>query len=160
MQKRRVSRLGRSWGMNRFALNGVVRRVATALMLSTAPFVAVERAGAACDQVTSAAAPINNTAVTCSGPTTDANPPNGWGTGIGTGDTITVQSGASVTSTSTITGNGLNVFDGTINNFGTVSSAAVGVRLNNGGTVNNSGPIEGTGDIGIFSSFGNLTVTN
>src|ERR1700752_3392962 len=145
MQKRRVGRPGRSWGVNRFCFNGVPGRAGPALMLSLGPFVAVERAGAACDQVTSAAAPINNTAVTCSGTTTDANPPNGWGTGIETGDTITVQSGASVTSTSTITGNGINVFDGTINNFGTVSSAAVGVRLNNGGTVNNSGAIEGTG---------------
>src|SRR5215813_10226867 len=102
MNKRRVSRLGRSWGMNRAEANTLVCRVAAALMLSTAPFVAVERAGAACDQVTSAAAPINNTAVNCSGTTTDANPPNGWGTGVETGDTITVQFGASVTSTSTV----------------------------------------------------------
>jgi hypothetical protein len=80
--------------------------------------VVVERAYAACDQT----APVNNTTVTCLGTTNDANPPNGWGTGVETGDTITVQPGASVASTDpTISAQGIFLFSGTVNNLGTIA---------------------------------------
>jgi outer membrane autotransporter protein len=112
-------------------------RVTTALMLSVS-FAAVDRAGAACDQTTSTANPVNNTTVTCSGTTTNQNDPNGWGTGAETGDTINVQTGATVTGTAA----GINVNDGTVNNGDAVSSggaisatATGGIAINAGGAV-------------------------
>ena len=51
------------------------------------------------------------------------NPPNGWGTGVETGDTIIVQTGASV-STTTTAGIGILLFNGTVNNLGTITGGA------------------------------------
>ena len=48
-------------------------RYAIALAMSTAPFVALDRAEAACDPATSSANPIVNTTVNCTGTTTDQN---------------------------------------------------------------------------------------
>jgi hypothetical protein len=82
--------------MNGARSNIVVRRVVAVLALLTTPFVAVERAKAQVPPSNSCtpAAPVNGTAVTCTGTVTNQNPPNGWGTGVETGDTITVQNGA------------------------------------------------------------------
>lgn len=71
----------------------------TAVLMLSVSFAAIERAEAACNPATSAATPANNTTVTCSGTTTNQNDPNGWGTGNETGDTINVQTGATVTGT-------------------------------------------------------------
>ena len=71
----------------------------TVLALLTAPFVAVEQAHAqvgTCTPPTSNSTPVNHTIVTCTGATITQNRPNGWGTGVETGDTITVLAGASV----------------------------------------------------------------
>jgi outer membrane autotransporter protein len=90
--------------------------------------------------VTSTASPVTNSIVTCTGTTLNQNMPFGFGVGYGTftenGDTIDVQSGASVT------------------------GDAQGFGLEDGNTVNNSGTITG-GNAGI-STFGgaNITVNN
>src|SRR5262245_55191072 len=88
-----------------------------AVLVLAASFAAADRASAACDPKTSANTPVNNTTVTCTGPTDNANDPNGYGTGKETGITVNVQSGASVTGTA----NGLRFKSGTVNNFGTIS---------------------------------------
>jgi outer membrane autotransporter protein len=117
--------------MNRAGANTVVCRVAAALMLSTAPFVAIERAGAACTP----AAPVNNVSVDCTGTTEDQNPPNGYGTGTETGVTINVHPGAKV-------GGSLNaIFVAT----GTVTSA---------GFV--QGGIKAAGDVTVSNSIGDM----
>src|SRR6187551_1804872 len=138
-----------SWGMNGGGANKLLRRVAAALALSTAPFAAVERANAACT-------PTAPATIDCTGATTDQNPPNGFGTGTETGITVNVQLGASVTSTATA-GFGILLSDGTINNLGAVTGRA-GLGLNSG-TVFNSGTITATKDFGIIST-GALSVTN
>ena len=134
--------------MKRVGSRNFLGRVAGTVTLLAAPLGVIDRAHGACDQT----APVNNTTVTCSGTTTNANPPNGWGTGVETGDTIIVQAGASV-STTTAIGSGIALLNGTVNNLGTITGGAQGagisaVDLINGVTVNNSGTI-GAG-IGIF----------
>lgn len=107
--------------MKRVGSRNFLGRVAGTLTLLAAPLGVIDRAHAACDQT----APVNNTTVTCSGTTTDANPPNGWGTGVETGDTINVQTGASV-STTTANGFGIALFNGTVNNLGTITGGTPG----------------------------------
>jgi hypothetical protein len=88
--------------------------VAPALLI--APFVAIDRAAAACDPTS----PVNNATVTCTGTTTNQNGNgNGYGAGNDTGNTINVQPGASVTGTT----NGLRFSTGTVNNLGTIKGA-------------------------------------
>src|SRR5947208_1501528 len=106
--------------MNSVVPNCPVRRPAVALALLIAPFAAVERAQAACDPTS----PRDNATVTCTG--TTKNDPFGYGSRDDTGNTINVQSGASVTGTNA----GLVFHDGTVNNFGTVSSAGTGIFAN------------------------------
>ena len=82
--------------------------------IGLAPLIAlavpVDRAEAACDP----ASPVNDTVVTCTGPT--SNGATGFGNSSDTGNTYNIVSDASVTGTS----NGL-VFDrGTVNNFGSI----------------------------------------
>ena len=137
--------------MNGEGANKLLRRVAAALALSTAPFAAVERAGAACT-------PTAPATIDCTGTTTDQNPPNGFGTGTETGITVNVQAGASVTSTATANGSGIRLSDGTINNLGAVTGV-FGLGLTNGGTVFNSGTITATSADSIIS-IGSLSVTN
>ena len=118
------------------------------MTLLAAPLGVIDRAHGACDQT----APVNNATVTCSGPTTDANPPNGWGTGVETGDTIIVEAGASVTGSL----NGISVANGTLNNLGTISGLLNGTeRVNN---VMNSGGINSIAH-GIFN-VGDTTISN
>ena len=136
--------------MKRVGSRKFLGRVAGTVTLLAAPLGVIDRAHGACDQT----APVNNTTVTCSGTTTDANPPNGWGTGVETGDTIIVQAGASV-STTTATGIGILLLNGTVNNLGTITGGAQGFGIDaadliNGITVNNSGIIGGA--VGIFGS--------
>ncbi len=103
-------------------------RLTAALMLSVS-FAAIDRAEAACNPQTGGANPVvNNTTVTCSNTTTNQNDPNGWGTGVETGNTINVQTGATLSGTAT----GINVIDGTVNNGtaatpgGKISATAAG----------------------------------
>src|SRR5262245_11437422 len=160
--------------MNPGRTSGLVRRLAAALMLSSAPFVVIERAVAACDPPTSAASPANNGTVTCSGTDVNQNtsgPANfGYGTGNETGITVNVQSGASVTGTPgqfPLQTSGIFVGDGTVNNLGTVTvstSHGVGIFGLNSITVNNSGAINADangqhGDHGVLGN-GNVNVTN
>src|SRR5438309_1994270 len=83
------------------------------------------------------AAPVSNTTVTCSGTTTDQNPPNGYGTGVENNLTINVQTGASVSGTGV---------------------GAAGIDVSNAVIVNNSGAVSGT-DRGILG-VDNLVVNN
>jgi hypothetical protein len=105
-----------------------------ALMLSVS-FAAIERAEADCTPQTSTTTPVNNTTVTCSGPmATPQNPPNGWGNGVETGDTINVQTGATVTGTVA----GISLRDWTVNSTGLISGGQFAIVANNGDiTVNN-----------------------
>ena len=160
--------------MDRARLCVVVQRLASALMLSTAPFVAIERASADCTPATSAANPVTNTTVTCSGATTNQNTVGiqifGYGTGNETGVTINVQSGASVTSdggTSNASA-GIFVSDEIVNNLGTVTrssnhgegiSALFDLTVNNSGNINVDGNGQ-HGDNGVVSDSGNVNVTN
>jgi uncharacterized protein with beta-barrel porin domain len=107
--------------------------IAPALLI--APFVAIDRAAAACDPPS----PVNNATVTCTGKTTNQNGTFGYGGTAVTGNTINVQSGASVTGSA----GGLVFFDGTVKNFGTITAT-------------------GPGGAGIFASFasGTAVVTN
>src|SRR6185437_9124413 len=100
--------------MNRVGSKGVVRRIAAALVLSAAPFVAVDRAHAqanSCTPATSAATPANNTTVTCTGTVTNQNDPNGYGTGTETGVTVNVQGADPVAGTpaATVTGTSIGI---------------------------------------------------
>jgi uncharacterized protein with beta-barrel porin domain len=91
--------------------------------------------------------------VTCTGTTRNQNSPDGYGTGTETGNTINVQSGASVSGDRF----GLLFDSGTVNNFGTISGAA-GIFAN-AATVDNSGTISaGVGGFGISAVA--ATVTN
>jgi outer membrane autotransporter protein len=156
--------------MNRAEVNIVMRRVAAALLLSSAPFVAAERAYAICDPP----APANNTTVNCTGTTQDQNPgtPAGYGTGTETNATINV--GTAQDPTATVIGtlsNGILVHDATVNNFGTVTGFSSGIEVDavliagvvepGRVTVNNSGTIQGTNNVGIVGRSGSMvTVTN
>jgi len=115
----------------------------------------------------------NNTTVTCSGVTINQGPGinTGYGDSTQNGVTINIQSGASVTGTST--GIDLNN-NNTINNAGTINTNGVGIGnvygINGNGplTVNNSGTIgqidlvnPGNTDLaGINEQGTGLTVTN
>ena len=160
-------------------------RYAIALALLIAAFAASDRAEAFndCSPPTSAATPLTNTTVTCTGTTTNQNGTSGFGVPEDKGNTINVQSGASVIGTNI----GINTSSGffsdteTINNSGTISGASgivgtfafvnnnagatisgsgangSGIFIDSQGTVTNSGTISGTGR-GV--SVQNGTVTN
>ena len=161
--------------MNGARSNIVVHRVVASLALLTAPFIAAERADAACDPPTSEAAPVTNTTVNCTGTTRDQNADNvttfvGYGTGNETAITVNVGDAttpASVTASSNVpAASGISIHDGTVNNFGTVTVESVnGTGIDGHGTltVNNSGGINfdttGHGDRGIHTT-GNVDVTN
>ena len=112
-----------------------------------------------CDQT----APVNGVIVTCSGTTSNANPPNGWGTGVETGDTINVQPGASVNANAG--GVALFVNSGTVNNDGgQIVGNLAGIKATNDVTVTNT--VNGANVGVIATSSGNVidgtfvTVTN
>jgi outer membrane autotransporter protein len=95
-----------------------------------------------CTPATSAQAPANNTTVTCSGTVVNQNGLVGWGTGVETGDTINVQTDASVIGPAA----GIFVNDATIINAGRIGIAGgvnFGVAAQTGVTINNSGTIHG-----------------
>ncbi len=101
--------------MNRVGSKGVVRRIAAALVLSAAPFVAVERGEAAC----SPDPLVNNATATCTDATTNQSGINGLRTGAETGVTITVDPTAGATVNRQVPSRELPsiaISDGTINN--------------------------------------------
>jgi len=159
--------------MKRVGSRNFLGRVAGTAALLAAPLGVIDRAEAACTPPTSVATPANNTTVTCTGATTDQNADNvatfaGYGTGLETGITVDVQTGASVTSSSsTPLTAGILISSGTVNNLGAVTVAGTngtGVFGFENITVINSGSINfdtaGHGDRGIFSFTGTATVTN
>jgi hypothetical protein len=93
------------------------------------------------------------TTVVCTGTT------NGYGTGVETGLTINVLSGATVTGTA---GDGISVgINNVINNSGAIAGADNGVNIGSGTVVNNAGAtISGTGVFGVGVSIGDGTVIN
>jgi Autotransporter beta-domain len=142
--------------------------LAPALLI--APFVAIDRAAAACDPPTP---PADVDVVTCKGPTGSPGAPVGYGNGNLFANSITVLSGASVTGEI-----GLQFSQATVNNFGTISggagqlafgilgtfvvvtnagiiTGADGIRGERSLTVMNSGIIAGTRNnllsVGVFS---------
>jgi Autotransporter beta-domain len=126
-------------------------RLVIAPALLFAPFVAIDRAAAQC----APKSPVNNATVTCTGKTTNQNGTNGYGTATDTGNTINVQSGASVTGTA----NGLLFNDGTVKNLGTITGGVNGAGIfGSTATVFNSGTITaGTNGAGISVFTANVT---
>jgi hypothetical protein len=94
--------------------NPKLGRRALMLAATISTFAAVDRAEAACDP----ASPVSGTIVTCTGTTTDQNGTTGYGTSSDTGNTINVESGASVSGKF----DGLAFGQGTVNNFGSIIS--------------------------------------
>jgi outer membrane autotransporter protein len=117
-----------------------------------------------CTPVTSSGSPVTNTTVTCTGTTLNQNTFFSFGVGYGTfsetGNTIDVQSAASVTGDSF----GFGLSDGnTVNNSGTVPGAADGIDTTSGSnvSVNNltaTSTISGTSGLGITAN--NVVLSN
>jgi outer membrane autotransporter protein len=147
----------------------MLRRHALMLALLIAPFAAVGQAEAGC-QASSAATPLINATVTCTGTTT--NNPTGFGTTADDNNTYNIVAGANVTGNATgvqfgngatfnISGtvaggaDGIVGTDATINNFSTgrIAGTQRGISLANA-IVNNDGRIEATGvnGVGIFGA--------
>jgi len=126
-------------------------RYAIAPAMLMASFAAVGQAEAACDPATSSANPVINTVVNCTGTTIDQNGTTGYGVKQDKGNTINVQSDASVTGTNLgIEINNVSFANpDIINNSGTISGAS-GV-LGGFGIVNNhaGATISGSGANGI-----------
>ena len=108
--------------------------------------------------------PPPGTVVTCTGTTSNANPPSGYGTGTQDGLTVNVVSGATVTGPAF----GFSLNNGnTVSNLGSVSAVnaagdATGIAGNVGLTLTNSGSVSGTATgfaIGV-SGGTNLSVAN
>ena len=122
-------------------------RHAIALAPLIAPLAGFDRAEAACD----ATSPVNNTVVTCTGTTTDANGTTGFGDRFDNGNTYNIVSGASVTGTF----DGLAFGRGTVNNSGTISGERLRHLRQQQAVVNNSGTISANGfhgnGVGAFS---------
>ena len=72
-----------------------IRLLAPAMLLT--PLFVAERAEAACTPPS----PVNNTTVSCTGTTTNANGTNGYGTATDVGNTYNIGSGATLTGTGT-----------------------------------------------------------
>jgi hypothetical protein len=154
-------------GMKRKLLACVDRHLrwlpASALLLS--PWMVTGRAEAACTPPS----PVNDTTITCSGTTTNANGTIGYGSATDTGNTINLVSGSTVTGTTS----GITLNQGTINNAGFIIGgpggavatgiAAVGdLNLKNG--VGTSGTVGiqafGTNGIAVNSLSGTVNVEN
>jgi uncharacterized protein with beta-barrel porin domain len=114
------------------------------LLITTCLFAAAAFAPSEALALCAPSSGSSNVTVTCSGATVDqgTEPNTGYGSGLQSGLTLNVQSGASVTGTSI----GIDVFsNNTITNLGTVTTAGNG----------------GIGDVwGINSNGANLTVIN
>jgi uncharacterized protein with beta-barrel porin domain len=102
-------------------------RHAIALAMSTASFAASEQARANCTP----AAPVNNTIVTCTGPSL------AYGDVRGVGNTINVLPGASVLGGSIA----VAAIAGTVNNFGDIFGVDEAVRTGGKGSIDNHGAI-------------------
>jgi hypothetical protein len=115
-----------------------------ALALLIAPLAMVNGAEAAC----APASPVNNTTVTCTGTTIDANGTTGYGTNSDTGNTHNILTNASLIGANI--GLRFNTL-GTVNNSGTISSTGVisgglfGIQATTTATVNNAGTISYAG---------------
>ncbi|WFU77962.1 autotransporter domain-containing protein [Bradyrhizobium sp. CIAT3101] len=111
--------------MKRRLLATVNRRLlrvpASALLL--APWIMTGRAEAACTPPS----PVNNTTITCSGTTTNANGTIGYGSATDTGNTINVTSGSFLNGTTS----GITLNQGSINNAGAILG---GTAASNGAT--------------------------
>jgi outer membrane autotransporter protein len=98
--------------------------------------------------------------VTCSGTTTDQNPPNGYGTGTTeSGLTINVLTGASVSGTGA-GGNGISInSDNQVNNSGSINGVNNGINaLDTLTVINNVGASITGANTGIFNAgLGNVT---
>jgi uncharacterized protein with beta-barrel porin domain len=129
-------------------------RIVCVLAFLVAALVAIGQAEAAC----SPSAPVNNASIICSGATNGQNGTVGYGTNTDTGNTITVQPGASVRGTTF----GVILQTGTVDNFGGVFGGAVnptgiGIQANSI-TVTNSGTIAGgVSGTGIVASTVNVS---
>ena len=111
-----------------------------------------ERAQAAC----APEPPADNATATCVGTTTNQSGTNGYGTVFLSNNTITVQSGASVTGDN----NGVVFVTGSVSNFGSISGTGnIGAFIVGSGSVTNSGSISG-GNIGASITNGLLTNAN
>jgi hypothetical protein len=172
------------FGQRQFALRRLARGPVLALAVVTAPLVAAGQAQAAFNPATTAGTPLINNNVSSTGATAGQNGTTRYGVSQDKGNTITVQSGASVTGTDTgirTTGSGNFPDADTISNFGTISgtntgifgssgivnnqagatissSAGAGIFILSQGAVTNSGTISGTG-VGVDVQNGTVTNT-
>src|SRR5262249_53085423 len=139
--------------MKRFARRSFFRIPAAAIAFAIGPFVIVNHAkGDGCAPL----APASNTTVDCTGTTTNQNNPNGYGTGVETGNTINIQAGATVTGTqhgllidsATVINNGSIITTG--NSFTRGISASTNVTVTNVGTISLADVVAGPG-VGVFA---------
>ena len=135
------------------APGAALRRHAVRLGLLLVSLAIAEQARAACTPPTSAATPVIDATVTCSGATAGQNGTTGYGVPQDRRNTINVQTGASVTGTGigiVATGSGSFTDATTINNSGTISGGN-GVQGFSGIVNNNSGAtISGTTLTGVL----------
>jgi len=131
----------------------ILRRHAMMSALLLASFAMSGRAQADCTP----ASPVSNATVDCTGATLNANGTNGYGTATDSGNTITVESGATVTGSANGVRGGLQA---TVINLGTITGTTFdGIRGEGGSllTVDNSGAVSG-GSSGIDAT--SLSLTN
>ncbi len=130
-----------------------VRYLLGTLAVLVVPILVSQRVEAACTP----AAPVNNATVTCTGVTNGQNGTAGYGTPGDAGNTVNIQSGASVTGTAI----GVDVPTGAVNNLGTISStdaAGLGVGSQIVTVTNSGGIFGGTNGTGVSAS--TLSATN
>jgi autotransporter-associated beta strand protein len=121
-----------------------------------AAFGIVLLAGQAARAACTPGSPVNGATVTCTGATLNQNAAAGYGTATDAGNTITVEAGASVTSTN---GSGLLLATGTVVNHGSITAVGDGVEATTGPlTLTNYGSINSSGD-GAIVAFTNTPHT-
>jgi hypothetical protein len=154
------------------AVTASLHRVAVTLVASTVAVVGAivlspDDALAACSPATG-----SNVTVNCTGTTFNQGPGinTGYGDSTQNGLTVNVQSGASVTGTST----GIDVNNNnTINNLGTITTQGSGgigdvfgingngpVTVNNSGTIGRADAVNNIFDLAGINALGGLTLTN
>jgi hypothetical protein len=154
------------------AVTALLRRIAVALVATTVAVVGAivpspDDALAACSPATG-----SNVTVNCTGTTFNQGPGinTGYGDSTQNGLTVNVQSGASVTGTST----GIDVNNNnTINNLGTITTQGSGgigdvfginangpVTVNNSGTIGRADAVNNIFDLAGINALGGLTLTN
>lgn len=140
----------RSAAIRRCPISRSVRLLAWALLLG--PLLVVERAEAACTP----AAPVNDSIVTCTGATLNANGTSGYGDVNDTNNTYRIIQGASVTGDNA----GLILGYGTVENSGSiVGNGFFGIDAG-GAFVTNNGTIQATNFGGVGVSADAVTITN